>query len=255
MTTTTGLADEGTFAEIKAIAFDHSGTISDDIIATHRAATIAGASYGIAVECDPIAWGLRAQSSAKTDILARAAMAREMGDVALAGRLAAITPDAFAEMFRRTLRIVVHGVTPGGIGRCVPTPIGDSVGALRKLRHAVGDAFPIAVISAHPQDLLTADLVRYGIAGGIFTKIQGDCFNKTDALIAFARTNGLDPKCVAYVGDTIGDMHAAQCAGVVSIAATCGYHSREMMIAMKPRFVFDDVAQFVDRFVTAVQTR
>jgi phosphoglycolate phosphatase-like HAD superfamily hydrolase len=166
----------------------------------------------------------------------------------------------YNEFYRRTLERVVNGAGPGTIGKIVPTPIEDAVPALQVLRDLVGIEFPMAVVSAHPQTMLVNDLNRYGLLGNededdifqqdmpVFDEIIGDCFNKADALTTFAKTHALDPKCVVYIGDSVGDVEAANRAGMTSVGITGGYHSAEMIQAAHPCHVFPNVAAFIDRF-------
>lgn len=234
-----------TLENIKAIAFDWSGTLSCDLIAVHMAVCTAWATYGIDVEHDPIAWAHHSRTSAKADLEARLAAARGC-DHALADRLSRAIDDGgeYAKQYERALREVISS------GKATPMPMAGVVQALKKLRAVVGPEFPLIVISAHPQGVLEDDIDRYDLGGKIFDEVIGDCINKRDALETFAVKHRIDPRNVAYVGDTRGDMIAARAAGVVSVAVLGGYHTREMIAEAHPDFTYDSAADFINRFMS-----
>lgn len=236
--------------KIAAIAFDWSGTISDDIIAVHRAVSTAWETFGITIERDPILWGQNSANSATADLKIRIAEATAEGDTATAERLARVTGEAYARVYEIALRGVIEGRGPGTIGKAVPTPIEGAVPALRRLRAAVGPAFVIEVISAHPQQMLAADVARYGLGGSMFGAVVGDCRNKGTALADLARRHSLGPRDIIYVGDTVGDVAAAKAAGVVSVGVTGGYHLESAIVAAQPESMFESAEEFIDRFVS-----
>jgi phosphoglycolate phosphatase-like HAD superfamily hydrolase len=239
------------WSKIKGIAFDWSGTLSDDIVATHLAALRLGKSLEFEVDGDPIAWGRRPTTNQKTDIEQRIAEALKTGNSQLATSLSALG-DSYASLYRFELHAVVNGQSDRATGRCVPTPVRGAIGALRILRETMGQGFQMAVISAHPCDMLAADVDRYQIPVDMFASVQGDCFDKSARLTALCLSWRLDAGQVAYVGDTTGDVAAAKRAGVVSVGVTSGYHTLEMIRDAAPDATFETVADFVDAFLHSV---
>ena len=96
---------------LEGIIFDWSGTISDDLIAVHRAATIVGKTFGLVVDPDPFAWASRGPHTPVADIEKRAAQAARDGDTELAQRLQAVGVTAYIEAYTNALRVVVHPAT------------------------------------------------------------------------------------------------------------------------------------------------
>jgi phosphoglycolate phosphatase-like HAD superfamily hydrolase len=236
--------------DAKAIGFDWSGTVSDDVVAVYLAVCITWKSLGIEVfERDPIAWGMRSVGSAMSDLKHRADVARISGDAELAEKLERITPDQYDRIYGEALRVVVEGRGRGATGKVVPTPIQGVVPALKRLRAAVGPDFSISVISAHPAPMIAKDVDRYGLGGDVFDDIVGDCRDKATVIGEFAAWHSHEPGTVIYVGDTIGDIRAAKRAGVISVGVTSGYHGSSIVTDCHPDATFGCAEDFIDRFL------
>jgi len=88
------------------------------------------------------------------------------------------------------------------------------------------------MVSSHPEDALKAEMKALGVSEYV-TEIHGSVGDKGEKLIEIMSRLDINPREVAYVGDSIYDMMYAEAAGVVAIAKYYdGYSTKESMDEM-----------------------
>jgi phosphoglycolate phosphatase-like HAD superfamily hydrolase len=192
------------------VLFDWSGTISDDARVCHESARIIGKHYRYAVEPCWEKWmrstGASISSTVPTNIV--------------------IDPVEMMAIHQRNLA----AMRAEGTMRAVP--IASAVQQLHKL--AATGRYHLGVVSLHPKDALISEAMEYGLVDTVFPSesIFGGVRNKGVFLKEFAsritNAESVQPQFV-FVGDTVGDVEAARCAGITSIAVCGGYHSMERL--------------------------
>lgn len=64
-------------------------------------------------------------------------------------------------------------------------------------------------------------------------------FSKKAKILQALAKYGIDKGDACYIGDTTGDIKEAQAVGINTIAVTWGWHSREMLAAVRPDHIID----------------
>ncbi|MEK7155538.1 MAG: HAD hydrolase-like protein [Patescibacteria group bacterium] len=100
----------------------------------------------------------------------------------------------------------------------------------------------VIVISAHPQKSLNAEVLAYKLNGEVSAFI-GSVKDKSETIREVLLSLGMKLEDAAYVGDMTHDIHAARKAGVIAIAVSTGYHSREKLEAEKPDILVDSLTE------------
>ena len=98
------------------------------------------------------------------------------------------------------------------------------------------------ILSTLDQSMLEDALARLGLREA-FRAVRGSCGDKTLALPALLREEGLAQDETVMIGDTPHDLRAARAAGVASVAAADGYASRASLEAEGPEILCDDFAE------------
>lgn len=155
-----------------------------------------------------------------------------------AGDTAAVPIDLMAEIVTRHYR-------EHRLDRTAPYPgIPDLLDALTHR------GIPMAVLSNKPHEhtlpMCKALLGRWSFAA--IAGYQKEDHRKPDPRITLEiiGTMGLDPPHVALVGDSGTDVQTARNAGVIPIAATWGYRSRQHLIDAGAEFLIDEPLELLD---------
>lgn len=113
------------------------------------------------------------------------------------------------------------------------------------LHQAVGMELLTAVVSAHPLEHLVNEAKTYNLAPYI-RRFVGDASDKKYELLGLVSNSGVLARHFAYVGDMASDIQAAKGAGMMAIAVTTGYHSRERLLKEEPDIIVNSLSELSD---------
>lgn len=204
--------------EIKLVAFDWSGTLSDDRKPVHQTNTRMSLHYGVLPVEDMEEW-LRSTARGPQEYF------QERGVNATWDEIWNLYTTMFAT-------VIAEGVKPT-MYQDVPETL-----EYLKLRGR-----RLAVISAHPQNSLHQEATEYGIAP-YFDYIIGSAANKTKAILRASAELQVPQYQMLYVGDTVSDVLAAHKVPTNAIALTRGYHSEDMLRPHNPLAIWPDLNPF-----------
>ncbi len=99
----------------------------------------------------------------------------------------------------------------------------------------------LAVVSSNSAPVIEKALDRFGYLR-YFQDILGSdfLFSKQEKIGHALSKYGFDPSHTYYIGDTTGDIVEAKAAGVLSVAATWGWHSRRKLAGLSPDYIVDN---------------
>lgn len=112
---------------------------------------------------------------------------------------------------------------------------------------ALSEANILAVVSSNGYRTISTMLDSYGFASyfrGIFGSDSG--FSKKEKIARALEKYGVSRERTFYVGDTAGDILEARAAGVRSVAAAWGWHSRERLAAVSPDYLVDSPEELLN---------
>jgi HAD superfamily hydrolase (TIGR01549 family) len=109
----------------------------------------------------------------------------------------------------------------------------------------------LAIVSGNSGEVIRAKLASRDLARTV-TCILGafEPGDKADKIRGACEHFGIDAGLACMVGDSASDIRHAKNAGVVSIAATWGWQSRDMLSKENPDFVVDSVRELADLIVS-----
>ena len=99
---------------------------------------------------------------------------------------------------------------------------------------------PMVVISSNDTPTIQEALRFYGY-NGIFDDVLGSDFmlSKKDKILYIIKKYHVDMQDIYYIGDTTGDIKEGKEAGVKTVGITWGWHSKALMAASNPDYLFD----------------
>ena len=200
--------------EVDLIAFDWSGTISDDRIPVYRANVSLHKEFGIPIP-DFEEW-------LKT--------IRMTVDDAMIEKGVQLDRNTIRKKYEQSF----NAVTASGI---LPTIYPD---ALAVLSHLISRGKRLAVLSSHPDKNLILECRRYRL-DGFFSFMQGNSRDKALGIREILWSLDVRQERAMYVGDTIHDVAAAKAAGVHSVAVCTGYHPKEKLQSASPTWLIDNL--------------
>jgi len=108
--------------------------------------------------------------------------------------------------------------------------------------HAAGHR--LGVLSSNREDTIRAGLRANGVEE-LFAFVVGypKLFGKAKALRRILKAEGIDREHLLYVGDEVRDVEAARKVKVPVVAATWGFHARELLAAAGPTAFADTPAE------------
>ncbi|EKE29449.1 MAG: hypothetical protein ACD_2C00174G0011 [uncultured bacterium (gcode 4)] len=121
-------------------------------------------------------------------------------------------------------------------------------GVLEILEFLESKNIRLSILSSHPQEKLEQEIEDYWFAG-FFQDIYGSVPDKIDALKNLMKTKDFKPEETAFAGDMIHDIEAWKEAGIITIAATWWYQTKESLSDSNPDFMIDDIAELKKLFV------
>jgi phosphoglycolate phosphatase-like HAD superfamily hydrolase len=98
----------------------------------------------------------------------------------------------------------------------------------------------LAVYSAHHENLLRKEIEEYGL-DGLFSHVIGGEHDKKRAFSEFIDSVGADKESVVMVGDMVHDIETGKLAGIRTAAVLSGYHTRDRLEKAGPNFMLNDV--------------
>ena len=102
----------------------------------------------------------------------------------------------------------------------------------------------IIVVSTHPKDHLMKEAQEYGLFPHV-SQFIGDSKDKVPAIEEILSVKDIAHSAVAYMGDTIYDIHAAKAVGVTSVAVATGYHTKERLLAEQPNVLAGSLSELL----------
>ena len=103
----------------------------------------------------------------------------------------------------------------------------------------------MGILSSDPEETIMKELKEYSV-GGSFVDIRSGVYDKSSELPKMLAENCFDRICTAFVGDMDGDIKAGKAAGVLTVAVTWGYNSRDVLERHGPDIIIDDIAELED---------
>jgi phosphoglycolate phosphatase-like HAD superfamily hydrolase len=106
-----------------------------------------------------------------------------------------------------------------------------------------GQGVKAAVLSAHPEKFLRAEIKEYGLSN-YFSVVVGSAADKSDHIGEVIEKLGVRKEEIVYAGDMTHDIDTGKKAGVITAAVLSGYHGREKLLALGPQIIMNDIRAF-----------
>ncbi len=100
----------------------------------------------------------------------------------------------------------------------------------------------IVVFSSRAANSIEKEIAGTGIEP-LIDKIYDGLHNKTSTVEDFMKSHKLSRKSVMYIGDTVHDIETAKHAGVISVAVLSGYDKKEKLLAKKPDYQVESATE------------
>lgn len=98
----------------------------------------------------------------------------------------------------------------------------------------------LVVVSSNSAPVIEKVLGSFGYLSCFHDILGSDfLFSKKEKIIHACAKYGIAPDSTYYIGDTAGDIVEAKAAGVLSVAATWGWHTRQKLASLSPDFIVD----------------
>lgn len=204
--------------KFRLIAFDWSGTVSDDRLPVYEANSRQARQYGLPV----LAYEDWQHSASMTVIQHFNQYNVPHSDDAIFAH--------FNEHYQQ--------IYQGGL---VPIVYPDAKKVLTAIKK---QKIKTAIVSAHEEDQVKAEAKSFGILEH-FDTISGSARNKTAALVRVCRDLGVDPSQTLYIGDTIFDIRSAKAVPMNAAGITTGYHTKESLAAEEPDYLLQSLSDLL----------
>jgi phosphoglycolate phosphatase len=112
--------------------------------------------------------------------------------------------------------------------------------AIRPVLRRLKQNHPLVVISSNDTPTIREALRLYDFEG-IFDDILGSDFmySKKEKILYVIRKYSVTLQDIYYIGDTTGDIKEGKEAGVKTVGVTWGWHSKALLAASRPDYLFD----------------
>jgi phosphoglycolate phosphatase len=112
--------------------------------------------------------------------------------------------------------------------------------AIRPVLRELSKHHPMIVISSNDTPTISEALRLYDF-DGIFQDVLGSDFmlSKTEKILHVIKKYSATLQDIYYIGDTTGDIKEGKQAGVKTVGITWGWHSKNLMAAANPDYLFD----------------
>ncbi len=113
--------------------------------------------------------------------------------------------------------------------------------AVRPVLRELKKNHPLVVISSNDTPTIREALRLYDFEG-IFDEVLGSDFmlSKKDKILHVIQKYAVGLHDIYYIGDTTGDIKEGAQAGVKTVGVTWGWHSKDLMAAAAPDYLFDN---------------
>lgn len=197
---------------IKNILFDWSGTLMDDVTATHKATShIFKSLGGTPMSLD----------DHKTKFFLP-------------------FMDFWKQQFPNCTQDQIFGLFLEGLDLAGDAELYPNIESV--LENLKKKGINMAIMSSHPQEKLVSYINHFGLSE-YFGEIYGSVQNKTEVFPGILEENEFKPEETMYVGDMVHDIEAAQNAGAISVAITWGHQPEEMLKAQKPDYLISNLSE------------
>ncbi|HPC00159.1 MAG TPA: HAD family hydrolase [Syntrophales bacterium] len=124
-----------------------------------------------------------------------------------------------------------------------------AVAGISPVVEALGRDHTLLIISSNSARAIGRIIARF-TWNGSFRAILGseDAFSKREKIDRARKRFAFPPGETYYIGDTAGDIREGKEAGVVTVAATWGWHTRERLLAAGPDLVVDNPRELLTLF-------
>lgn len=114
----------------------------------------------------------------------------------------------------------------------------------RAMLQNVSQRFRIYIVSSNERAIIDYYLSKFSLSSFITNSMTGDDFEKkTDAIAAILKNENQSASHTYFVGDTAADVMEGKAAGVITIAVSWGYHTRDTLLAQRPHYIADDLIE------------
>src|SRR5512145_310382 len=112
--------------------------------------------------------------------------------------------------------------------------------AVRPVLRELAKNHPMVVISSNDTPTIQEALRLYDF-NNIFQDVLGSDFmlSKKDKILHIIKKYNITLHDIYYIGDTTGDIKEGKQAGVKTVGVTWGWHTKELMAASRPDYLFD----------------
>ena len=119
--------------------------------------------------------------------------------------------------------------------------------AIRPVLRELAAHHPLIIISSNDTPTITEALRLYDF-NGIFQEILGSdfMFSKKEKILYAAGKYEASLSDIYYIGDTTGDIKEGKQAGIQTVGVTWGWHSKELMAASRPDYLFHNPKELLD---------
>jgi phosphoglycolate phosphatase len=98
----------------------------------------------------------------------------------------------------------------------------------------------LAIISSSDSEDINLIMIRFHLSGYFRDVLGSDVnFDKKEKILSAVGKFGMAGENTYYIGDTVGDIKEAKTAGVITVAVSWGWHSRERLAAAAPDYLID----------------
>lgn len=115
-------------------------------------------------------------------------------------------------------------------------------GVTETLEYLQDAGWKLFVISSDPYSILTPEAERLKLAK-FFDDIIGEAHEKGDSILKLQEKYGLDLEQSYFVGDTTGDIDAGKYANTKTIGLSWGFLHRDILAKSEPDFLIDDIIE------------
>ena len=106
----------------------------------------------------------------------------------------------------------------------------------------------MGIISGSPKEYIVDILIHNDANFVDFVIFEDNVFGKDKTILDFIDKNQLEPDEVAYVGDEIRDIEAANKVGTFSVAVTWGYNNESLLSQSQPKKIVRSFEELVGLF-------
>ncbi len=200
---------------IKNVIFDWSGTLSDDLVSVYTAVMEIFKKLGLEV--------LTLEEFKKEFTLPYMGFYRKF------------KKDADEEELRKLYAKEIEIVDK-------PRPFPEAREVLEFLKQK---EIKMALLSVYLQKQLEEEIKDYRFQN-FFIDVNGSVYDKTEVVVGVMNKNSFKSDETIFVGDMTHDIDAGKKAGVITVAISQGYQSKEKLLKKNPDFLIENLGELKD---------